>query len=408
VQTRARAAGWKMSARFRSVLQLDATTRNALALGLFVEVPLLAVAWLAWGATRGGGVPVPGQWQFFDFDIFRIAGSAVFHGRSPYVAPTATLLAANDRFVYPTPFAYLFTPFAGLPPLPAKLLYLLISVLAVGLALALLGVRDRRCYGLALLGTPAFEALGIGTAGPLLLLLVAAGWRSRDRSVSGVFLALAAAAKVFLWPVLVWLLVTRRLRASAAAAATLAVVVATWAAVDLDGLRRYPTTLRVLNEVQRWKSYSVESLALSLGTSTRVAIGLATTIAVVGIAMIALATRGGDGERRALIVAVTVSLLASPILWLHYLVLLLVPICLTRPRLALLWAAPLLLWVTPSTDSTGSSWRIAFVLLVTAGVAVQSLRSRHQPIVRDDADPSLGTGLDSVATVGTGCADPAA
>ena len=38
---------------------------------------------------------------------------------------------------------------------------------------------------------------------------------------------------------------------------------------------------------------------------------------------------------------------AEPIVWLHYLVLLLVPLAIARPRFSLLWLLPVLLWVSP-------------------------------------------------------------
>ena len=67
---------------------------------VFVQVPTIAFLWLVWGVYGHGGGG--------DFAIFRRAGRAVLHGHSPYVPPTLKLLAANDRFVYPTPFSLPF------------------------------------------------------------------------------------------------------------------------------------------------------------------------------------------------------------------------------------------------------------------------------------------------------------
>jgi alpha-1,2-mannosyltransferase len=345
----------------------DKQTRRALELGLFVEVPLIVIGTLAWAATQGG-------FWFYDFMIFRAAGNAVLHGASPYVAPTAALLARNNKFVYPTPYAFLFAPFTILPPLAGKLAFLALSVAALAFALRLLGVRDRRCLAVALFGAPVYVALGIGTISPLLLLLVAAGWYYRDRAISGVLLAVAAAAKLFLWPVLIWLVVTRRLRASAASVATLAVIGALWALIDLDGLRHYPTTLRVLNEVQRWKTYSPQSLAIALHLGARVGEIVTLIVAVTGIAVIAWLARQSEGDRRSFSAGVALALLTTPILWLHYLVFLLVPIALLRPRLSRLWLIPIALWATGRTDSMGAQWRIITVLVAIAIVAAISCR----------------------------------
>jgi alpha-1,2-mannosyltransferase len=345
----------------------DKQTRHALELGLFVEVPLIVIGTLAWASTQGG-------FWFYDFTIFRAAGNAVLHGASPHVAPTAALLAQNNKFVYPTPYAFLFAPFTLLPPLAGKLVFLALSIAALAFALRLLGVRDRRCFAVALFGAPVYVALGIGTIGPLLLLLVAAAWRYRDRTISGVLLAIAAAAKLFLWPLLIWLVATRRLRASGASVATLALISLLWALIDLDGLRHYTTTLRVLNQVQRWKSYSPQSLAISLNLGARAGEIFTLAVAAVGIALIVWLARQPEGDRRSFSAGAALALLTTPILWLHYLVFLLVPIALLRPRLSRLWLVPVALWVTGRTDSMGAHWRIITVLVAIAAVATVSCR----------------------------------
>jgi hypothetical protein len=338
--------------------------RHPLEIGVFAQVPAIAFIWLVWFAYGHGGGG--------DFAIFRRAGSAVLHGHSPYVQPTLKLLAANDRFVYPTPFALPFVPFAVLPEKAAAIAFLVLSVAAVLGSLQLLGVRDWRCYGASLLGLPVFGALGVGSIGPLLLLLCALGWRFRDRTVAGVPIALAAAAKLFLWPLLVWLLVTRRFRAFAVSLATLGVIVAVWAGIDPGGLRRYPDTVRLLNEVQRWKSYSVQSLLISLHVPALAGELAAGAVGVAAVVALVLLRRRGDEVTFG--AAVVAALIATPILWNHYLVLLLAPIALARPRLAPLWLLPLALWATPHPESVGVVWRILLVLGVIAVAGVQTVR----------------------------------
>jgi hypothetical protein len=80
--------------------------------------------------------------------------------------------------------------------------------------------------------------------------------------------------------------------------------------------------------------------------------------------------------------AIVPALIATPILWNHYLVLLLAPIALARPRLAPLWLLPLVLWVTPHPESLGVVWRIVLVLGVIGVVGVQTVRRspRAQPL----------------------------
>ena len=334
-----------------------------LELGVFAQAPVIFLVWLAWFVHGHGGGG--------DFAIFRRAGQAVLHGHSPYVHPTLKLLAANDRFVYPTPFALPFIPFAFVSEQVAVLGFLVLSVAALLASVWLLGVRDWRCYGASLLGVPVFGALGVGSIGPFLLLLCALGWRFRDRTIAGVPLALAATAKLFLWPILVWLLVTRRFRAFAASLGTIGATVVLWASIDPGGMRRYPQTVRLLNDVQRWKSYSVQSLFISLHASaltSEVAAGFA---AVVAVSMVVLVRRRGDGATFS--AAVAAALIATPILWTHYLVLLLAPIAIARPRFGPLWLLPLVLWATPHPESLGVVWRIVLVLTVISVVAVQTV-----------------------------------
>jgi hypothetical protein len=247
-----------------------------------------------------------------------------------------------------------------------------LSVAAVLASLWLFGVRDWRCYGASLLGVSVIGALGVGSIGPLLLLLCALGWRFRNRTVAGIPLALAAAAKLFLWPVLVWLLVTRRFRAFAASLVTIGVILALWASIDMGGLDRYPQTVRLLNDVQRWKSYSVQSLLISLHVSASMSELVAGAVAIAAVAALVLLRRGSD--QATFSAAVGAALIATPILWNHYLVLLLAPIALARPRLAPLWLLPLVLWVTPHPESVGVVWRIVLVLSMVVLVAIQATR----------------------------------
>jgi hypothetical protein len=210
---------------------------------------------------------------------------------------------------------------------------------------------------------PTFSALGFGTIGPLLLLAAAASWRLRRSPWSGVLLALAAAAKLFMWPLLIWLLLTRRFRASVAAAGTLGVLIAVWAATNRDGLARYPATLRAL-ERGHPSSYSPRSLWLALGLPGAQFVAVA--IALVGVVLIA---RARD-DKAGFAAAIAVSLLATPLLWLHYLVLLLIPLALYRPRLSWPWLLPLALWVTPEPEPHASIWRIGLVVVTVIVVWV--------------------------------------
>jgi alpha-1,2-mannosyltransferase len=344
-------------------------------LAVFLWVPAIGLGYAFWYELRANS-------RLQDFGIFRVAARAVLDGRSPYPAATPEGVAHFDKFVYPPATAFLFAPLAELPLAVAQVLMLVLGVVCIFIALRLFGVRDWRCYGVAAISSPAVNSLALGAVTSFMLVGVAAAWRYRDRpGLSGVLAAITAVGKLFLWPLGLWLLATRRFRATAiAVGAGLVLLVAGWAAIGFAGARSYPHLLRVLSRVEEGTSYSPVAL-LHLSST---AAGLL-TVALAGLVVgaVLLAARGADGDRRALAVAVIGSLLVTPIVWLHYFLLLLVPIALYRPRLSPLWFAPILLWATPSTHSHGATWHIALALAVTALVGIRTTaQDRTEWLVR--------------------------
>jgi hypothetical protein len=214
-------------------------------------------------------------------------------------------------------------------------------------ALYALAVRDPRCYILAFLSPPVVLGLSFGNATLLLVPLVALAWRWRDDWIRvGACVALAIAAKLFLWPVLFWLLGTRRYRAFAAAVvASAAAVVLPWAVIGFDGVRSYPSLLRVAEEVYAVHSFSVATMLSALGAHVELATrgGLAVGLGLGAAALLA-------GRRRAdeisISLAVLAAVLGSPIVWPFYYALLLVPLAIVRPRLSALWLLPTLFYFT--------------------------------------------------------------
>jgi len=335
--------------------------------GLYAEVPLLALAFVVWNTVRQGWT----HGWLGDFRIFRSAAHALVHGHSPYVQPTVHHLAGDQRFVYPAPVGLLFAPFNLLGPTASSLVYLFLSAVAVVVAVRLLGVTDWRIAGLALIGGGVYDSFVNGAIGPFLLLLLAAAWHYRERKVSGVLLALAAAAKLFLWPVLLWPIIARRPRVVLVAAATLAAIVGLWALLDLRGLTEYATTLRVLDHLEAPQSYSPAAFALAVGAPSWLAHLVPAVLAVGGVVWL---FRQRD-DRKLLSGAVILALIVTPILWLHYLALLVIPLALAWPRLSPAWALPVALWATSTPEASGAVWKIVFALTVIALTAVAANRA---------------------------------
>lgn len=334
-------------------------------------LPALVLA-LCFAAVLGGGAHDSDFWTFWK------AGRDVLHGDSPY--PSLASLPAHAGptfapFVYPPVAAVLIVPFAVLPYAAAKTVFFLVSVAAVALALRLLGVRDWRCYGAVLGSAPVYSALGLGTIGPFLLLAAAAAWRYREHAVAaGLLVAAAITAKLFLWPLWLWLVRTRRYRAAAVAAvAGVAAVLGSWSLIGFAGLREYPRLLARLTGLVGPQSYSLYALVRSFGAGGATAERLTDVVALVALAVVARRVRR---DASVLAAAVAVSLLATPILWTHYLVLLFVPVALLRRTFSWAWAIPLAFWFDAAARSGGNSVRIAAVLALAAVIVALTVRRR--------------------------------
>jgi alpha-1,2-mannosyltransferase len=311
-----------------------------------------------------------------DFATFWDSGHAVLHGDSPYPA-LASLPRVADRtkfvpFVYPPPAAVAMAPLSLVPFALACVVWLLVSVAAACAALRLLGVRDWRCYGATVISMPMISALGVGALGPFLLLGVAVAWRWRERAlVAGIAVAAVMIAKLFLWPLGLWLLFTRRFRAAAIAAlGALASTVGAWALIGFAGARGYPSLLGRLTDLVGVNSFSVYALERTLGVGD----GIAQAAPLVAAVALVAALRKRD-DQTLLIGALGAALLATPVLWPHYLVLLAVPLALRSPRLNAMWLAPEVLWLNGVSWSYGSVVRIlpelavAFVVVYPRSVS---------------------------------------
>jgi alpha-1,2-mannosyltransferase len=320
--------------------------------------------------------------QGSDFATFWNSGRAVLHGLSPY-PDMASLPRVADRetsflFVYPPPAAFLMVPFSLLPFPAANALFLLLNLGCVALALRLLGVRDWRCFGAAFLSVPVFSAVAIGTLSSLLLLGVATAWRYRQRRlVLGVVIAVVIVMKLFLWPLLFWLIAARhRAAAVLAGASIVATTLLAWWAIGFAGFHDYPRRLGRFTELFGGNSYSLYALLRAAGVSSRAAqIGLVLLASLLLIAAVITFGRLGD-ERRLFVAALGIALLTTPIMWPHYLVLLLVPVALRSRTFSIIWLLPLLLWLDSAAWSHGQATRIIPVLLGTVGILLIALQGR--------------------------------
>jgi len=329
-----------------------------------------------------GGLEVP-----YDFAIFLRASEDVRAGDSPYVDPGTISEDSPAPYVYPPLLAIALIPATVLPDevrgsSPAGVLVSLLLIACVVGTLALLDVRDWRCYPVALLYPPTLENVEYGAVGPALALLVALGWRYRDRVWPvAASVGAAIALKVFVWPLLVWLAATKRSAAAVGAAvAAVGLALGSWAAIGFDGIADYPDLLRRLSDVEAENSYSAYAILVAIGVPSGLAHVVVTGAAATLLVLAWRVARGADGDRRALTLALAAGFVLTPILWLHYLVLVVVPIALARPRLSVLWLVPLAMTVFELLDlykgwPRGDGWALASVAAVMTVVFAAASRS---------------------------------
>ena len=307
-----------------------------------------------------------------DLAVFLRAASAVLHGHSPYA------YMADLTYAYPPLVSLLAAPFHSLGSGMATFCWTLLSLLAVGAAVWLLGVRDWRCYALVAAYPVTRSALDLGTIGSFLLLAVAAAWRWRENSRRfGAATGASVALKLFLWPLALWPALSGRLRATLAAAGfALAFVLLPWAAIGFHGLGGYPGLLRHLSRDEASSSYSLVAIGVRLHLPESVATVFALLVAAGLLALAVWVARDRsrtphDRDVATFTILLAVALAASPIVWVHYFLLLVVPIALTRPRMSLLWFVPFAYFpLGESAWPAGDAGKLALALITTTVILV--------------------------------------
>jgi len=343
-----------------------------------VGTSVLIVLSLLWGIVAlSTALDVNLAW---DFRLAYLPGArAVLDGESPYPALDDPALLRQFGYVYPPLLAFAVTPFTVLPETVALLLASFLGLALVACTLLVLGVRDWRCYVTVLYWTPVVNAVHMANASLVVLFLVALAWRLR-RTVWPLAsaLGLAVAIKLFLWPLYLWILATRRFRAAAAAGlAAAAAILLPWAALGFDDLSRFPALMRRLIELEAERSYSILGMLDSAGVGPLWAKAVAGVAGVLLLVACGVLARRGN-EEGSLTCALVAALTLTPILWQHFLVLLLVPLALARPRFSAVWLLPLVLWLSPRTGNGDGLEPFLPGLVAATITAIVLLRPAHR------------------------------
>jgi len=251
---------------------------------------------------------------------------AVVHGTDPY---------ANPGSVYP-PSA--FVPLVLLGVLPfgaAATVWTLLSLGAAAATLAVLRIRDWRCYALWLLNAAVLSTAVTGNATVVVGLLLALTLRYRDSLAGPAALAAGIATKLFVAPLILWFAFTGRARGALLTAAAAALLIFTgWAVLGFRGVSHYPEQLRANNERFSGDTPLLQGLVHQVGGSHALAavVGICTAAVLIGLAW---HVRQDDVAAFTLILAAAIA--ASPIAWVGYATLLVVPLAARTARFTPPW-----------------------------------------------------------------------
>jgi alpha-1,2-mannosyltransferase len=256
-------------------------------------------------------------------------------------------------YMYAPPLGIAVTPLTALPLDTAITVWYLLHVVALVTACLLLPVPGwvrLAAFGVAALSFAATRDLVLGNVSVLLLLPLAAAWRWLDQPAGAVAQALAMSVRPMLGILLVWQLLRRQWRAVAwTLGSGLVLIVLTLPVVGIEGYREYLTVLVNLGGVTGVeRNDDLSSTLLALGADE----GLAelALLAGYGVAIAAIVLSLRRDAELGFVVTATASLLLSPLLWDHYLTMLVLPAAFLAAR-GRTWglALPLLSWLPPVT-----------------------------------------------------------
>lgn len=295
---------------------------------------------------------------------FWVASHRVLHGGDPYIW-TRAQIDFGVSFPYMAPTALFFVPFALLPSSTSVFLAIALSMLALLATLRALEVHDWRVYLLVFLWWPVANVWQTGNLTLLLALGLALVWRYRDRPlVAGLLSAAIISLKPLVWPVVLWLLFTKRYRALGWSFVWgVAINAVSWGVVGYGRIGEYLHLSATVTSTLKETGYGLIALLTHFGAPLWAGEALMAA-AVLVLAITCLRAGRRKDDRLAMLLCVLLMLAATPLLWNHYFALLIVPLAIYRPRLSFEWFAGLLWWLCP--EPSVNAWQAA----VGAGVTV--------------------------------------
>lgn len=320
-------------------------------LPLGVGLAFAGLLWLGLGLAYFPG----GEGWGYDYRAYADAAERLSRTGSLYQAVTLEGPYRPGPFglyMYAPPLGIAVVPLSSLPLDTAIVAWYVLHVAGLALACALLPVPSwvrLALFGTAGLSFAVTKDASLGNVSVLLLVALAAAWRWLDRPLGSVSQALAMAVRPMLGVLLVWQLLRRQWHAVAwTLVAGMALVALTLPFVGLDGYREYLTVLLNLSDVTGVeRNYDLATTAVGFGLEGSFATLL--LLAGYGAAIAAIGLSLRRDRELGYVVTATASLLLSPLLWDHYLAMLVLPAALLAAR-GRPWglALPLLSWLPPA------------------------------------------------------------
>jgi len=313
------------------------------AVGLLV----LGLAWLLLALTM---LPESANWAE-DFVAYRDAALRLADEGTLYMAQSLeSEVEPQGQFLYlyPPPLGIAFGPFTGLDPESGAIAWYLLKIAGLALAAALMPVRPTTrllAFGISLFSYAVLRDLVMGNVSMLLPIALAAGWRWLDRPAGSIALAVASSVRVTTGAFLIWFAMRGAWRPLAWMVGTgLAIVLISLPFVGLDGYRDYFTVLgNVAGTSGLNQNRHLVALAVELGLPTEQA--WMVLLPTWGLALGAMALSTRRDAATGYMVTAGATLLLAPLMWDHYLSILLLPAAFLFER-GHRWAIvlPLLAW----------------------------------------------------------------
>jgi Glycosyltransferase family 87 len=259
----------------------------------------------------------------YDLDVFLRAGNAVLHSAQVYPLPGTPAVYSGFSFVYPYFAVWPFVPLAAMSYGLSTAVFFVGSACAVIAACGVAADRDPWTAALVLSTSFSITGLQLGALSPLLFAGTVLLWRLRARPVSfGLVAAPVVASKLFLAPLLAWPLLARRYRAFAW---TLLATIALLAMGFVVGPLSLPQYERLLSQLGAHEARAGLGLIGALRNAglppvwaQTAALALASTVFAGAYAHY----RASKDERILFCAGIVSSLILTPVVWSHYLVLL--------------------------------------------------------------------------------------